>query len=297
MGYCLKKLSFGAVASAAMIFAGIASMTSSAYADHTMDHVVENLKGGLGALELRVWNCETGFGDTCPGNTGPTGPIGPTGLTGATGPIGPTGATGETGAEGPAGLDAGEGPKTVFVTSGAWNGDLKTAGMGIDGLSGADNLCQAAANRSGLIPPGIYIAWLSTPATDARDRLPANAFGYVLPDGVTIVADNKADLLDGSLDNSIDQTEFGATIGSTHVWTGTFASGLAAGDLVVCSGWETDNSFPSARVGDSASTDNMWTSVSGFDGRPFLGERTLRFPCAALLFPEVIELKHGAAAL
>jgi len=54
--------------------------------------------------------------------------------------------------------NAGDGPKTVFVTSGSWNGDLKTAGNGIDGMSGADNLCQVAANRSGKVPPGNYIA-------------------------------------------------------------------------------------------------------------------------------------------
>ena len=39
------------------LFLGSAFINGSAYADHTTEHVVENLKGGLGALELRVWNC------------------------------------------------------------------------------------------------------------------------------------------------------------------------------------------------------------------------------------------------
>lgn len=55
-------------------------------------------------------------------------------------------------------------------------------GMGGDGLTGADNLCQSAANR-GIVPPGTYIVWLSTADKDVRDRLPPNEAGYFLPDG------------------------------------------------------------------------------------------------------------------
>ena len=65
------RLSHGAVASAAVIVVGFASMTGPAYADHNVDHTVENLKGGLGALEERVWDCEHGIGGACPGTTGP----------------------------------------------------------------------------------------------------------------------------------------------------------------------------------------------------------------------------------
>ena len=44
-----------------------------AYADHNVDHVVESLKGGLGALEQRIWDCENGVNGACPGTTGPQG--------------------------------------------------------------------------------------------------------------------------------------------------------------------------------------------------------------------------------
>ena len=73
------KLSRGAVA--AFVFS-FASMTGPAFADHDIDHVVQNLKGGLGALEQRVWDCENGFEGACPGTTGATGPAGADGAKG-----------------------------------------------------------------------------------------------------------------------------------------------------------------------------------------------------------------------
>ncbi len=50
--------------------------SSLVYADHTVDHDVQNLKGGLGALEQRVWDCEQGIEGACPGTTGPQGDTG-----------------------------------------------------------------------------------------------------------------------------------------------------------------------------------------------------------------------------
>jgi hypothetical protein len=75
-------------------------------ADHDPEHSIANLKGGLGALEQRVWDCERGIGGKCPGTKGDTGSQGETGATGAQGPqgeVGPTGPQGETGAQGPQG--------------------------------------------------------------------------------------------------------------------------------------------------------------------------------------------------
>ncbi len=68
--------------------------STSVYADHDVEHVVQNLKGGLGALEQRVWDndqrlldCENGI-DACTGIIGDTGPTGADGATGATGATG-----------------------------------------------------------------------------------------------------------------------------------------------------------------------------------------------------------------
>ncbi len=153
-------------------------------------------------------------------------------------------------------------PKTVFVTSGIWRGDLKTAGMGIDGLSGADNLCQAAANRSALVPAGIYIAWLSDSATDAGDRLPENLDGYFLTNG-TKVADNRDDLLDGTLDHAIDLDEYAMFLDQRFVWTGTFSDGTASATTNRCFDWESKDTN-SANNGDYGRTDyddDFWSRV------------------------------------
>ncbi len=60
----LTKLSLGAVASAAVIVVGFASMTGSAYATHDPAHSIEEIKGGLKSLEGRV--CRTPPSRTIP---------------------------------------------------------------------------------------------------------------------------------------------------------------------------------------------------------------------------------------
>ncbi len=210
-----------AVASAAVVVVVFASMTGSAYADHDPEHSIKDFKGGLKALEERVWDCEHGTG-------------------GALGPC------------------PGIGSKTVFVTSGTFTGDLKTQGGALTGLRGGDEICQAAAEQ-GVVPPDTYIAWLSTSAKDAIDRLSDGATEYVLPSGIK-VADGKADLVscpgDICLDHPISEDEFGiALVGADNfVWTGTTAAGTAKSALEECDGWSTDagGNFGSVgRTGDA----------------------------------------------
>ena len=121
-----------------------------AYADHDTEHVVENLKGGLGALEQRVWDCEHGIGGACPGTTGPQGPAGPQGPIGVTGPTGEAGPqgiqgiagnVGATGAKGDKGATGEAGPQGIQgITGNAGDkGDKGDAGpQGIQGLAGND---------------------------------------------------------------------------------------------------------------------------------------------------------------
>ena len=124
-----------------------------------------------------------------------------------------------------------DGKKYVFVTSQTYNGDLKTEGGALTGLRGGDAICQAAA-ENGSVPPGEYVAWLSTSTKDAKDRLLPAPGGYFLPDGTTKIADNLADLIDGSIDTSINMDEFGATPQPPdfliYTWTGTLNNGLRA---------------------------------------------------------------------
>jgi hypothetical protein len=123
--------------------------------------------------------------------------------------------------------------KRVFVTSVALSADQ------IGGLEGADGKCQALAERAGV--SGTYRAWLSdanrSPATSMSRSGP-----YVLVDGRPVASDWSA-LISGSLDNPIDVTETGASIGigvhvcvGHEVWTNTLADGTTR-DEQDCQGW------------------------------------------------------------
>jgi len=63
-GSCLGR--FTAAPSAALITLALLGLSPQALADHDTAHIVDNLKGGLGALERRVWDCENGINGKCP---------------------------------------------------------------------------------------------------------------------------------------------------------------------------------------------------------------------------------------
>jgi hypothetical protein len=136
--------------------------------------------------------------------------------------------------------------KTVFVSSSTWGGNL-------GGLTGADGKCQALASAAGL--PGTYKAWLSSSTTNAKDRLTHSALPYVLVIGVK-VADDWADLTDGSLDAPINVDERGQLVSGGYAWTGTSASGdRSAGDPDhLCLDW----------AAGSTSFDGLWGRL-GYD--------------------------------
>ena len=96
-----------AVLPTALLSAMLFGLSAPALADHDDAHTLTNLKGGLAAVERRVWDCENGG---CPGVTGDVGPAGPQGLQGEVGPVGPQGPQGETGPVGPQGPVGPEGP-------------------------------------------------------------------------------------------------------------------------------------------------------------------------------------------
>ncbi len=131
--------------------------------------------------------------------------------------------------------------RRVFVTSAGYSGNF--------GLAGADANCQAMADSSGL--GGIWTAWLSTSSTPAKSRI--GDYRYVLVDTSIVVAENKADLLDGSLQSAINLDEQGSPSSAT-VWTGTLADGSSSPDT--CTDW---SGAGSAISGSAASSAAQWT--------------------------------------
>lgn len=139
--------------------------------------------------------------------------------------------------------------KTVFTTSHYYDGDLKTAGGGATGLEGADNICNATARGAGLA--GTYTAWLSDSITGARDRVTHSNIPYKRTDGA-LIANNFADLTDGTLVNPLEYNEFGILIGYGHAWTNTRQDGLRF------------------KLNDPSLTCNDWTNNT-IDGQPVVG--------------------------
>jgi hypothetical protein len=145
--------------------------------------------------------------------------------------------------------------KRVFITAGSWNGDLKTAGGGSDGLDGANKLCQTAATNATL--GGTWVAWLSDSTHDAKDRI-ADVGPWYRIDGMMVFANKAA--LTGHPMVAISVTETGGTpTGSAQFpFTGTLDGGTK--DTNLCGDWTVTTG--NGRCGVYNATNNNWTQGS-----------------------------------
>jgi hypothetical protein len=143
--------------------------------------------------------------------------------------------------------------KRVFVTSGG----LPNGNAG--GLARVDGLCQGVADGRGL--GGTWKAWLSDGAESPSTRFTRATVPYRLVDG-TVVANNFADLIDGTLAHAIDKDEVGARPRgiNNQVWTGTSASGRATS--ASCAGWTSSATAAIGTFGLWDSSDSTWTELS-----------------------------------
>jgi hypothetical protein len=95
---------------------------------------------------------------------------------------------------------------------------------------------MVANSQVGLLSLGTtWTAIASTANKDARDNTGTNptvsaGVKIYLVDGTTKIADNNADLWDGTLDNAIKFDETGSLTNIAYVWTGTSSSGIATSD-------------------------------------------------------------------
>lgn len=138
--------------------------------------------------------------------------------------------------------------KLIFVTSGSYTGNF-------GGLSGADQICQDAAAYVGL--PGLFKAWLSDSLTSVSSRIAQASVPYQRIDGV-IVANNWADLADGSLNAPISITEAGTAVVGTGVWTNSKGNGSISSTTNTCTDWM--SSSGQGFRGNNSSTGRTWTS-------------------------------------
>src|ERR1043165_2711354 len=152
----------------------------------------------------------------------------------------------------------------VFVTSTLQNGNL-------GGLAGADAVCQARAVAGGLL--GKYTAWLSDSTRSVSTRMIHSSAPYQLPvlgaGGGEIVANNWADLTDGTIAFAITRTESGAAVAANFAWTGSNANGSGTG--FNCNNWTSIVDPLVGTVGQTNLTNSSWTNNGnslGLFGQP-----------------------------
>lgn len=135
--------------------------------------------------------------------------------------------------------------RTVFVKRDANGVD---SGGALGGTAGADARCGAG-----------FKAWISDSQSSPATRFTHFAGAYRLPSGAK-VADNWADLTDGSLDHAIDEEEDGWLVPAVGVYTATSANGTFSGEAN-CSNW-TSTGADTTRVGESSAVSSAWTASS-----------------------------------
>jgi len=164
---------------------------------------------------------------------------------------------------------SGGGNKIVFVTSSTYNGNL-------GGWSGACAKCAARAAAGGLT--GTFEPILSDGSNNAKDRITLYNEAYYNTYGEK-VADNIADLWDGSLDAAIRYDENG-TARTNKVWTGsdrfgvkltTCGCGFGSPGTCNCINWSNSDACPDPQscncgnVGHSNYSDYRWLEFPAGD--------------------------------
>jgi cysteine-rich repeat protein len=139
----------------------------------------------------------------------------------------------------------------VFVTSGVYSG-------GVNGnVSFYDGKCKTLAAANLVLANRTFVAWVSTTKEHAKDRIGSSSVPYRLTDGVTVVANDTQDLLDGALAAAIQRDEKNNPVASSLVWTGTLEDGTLA--PVNCVDWTLILNNTGV-LGDAKMKDAKWTN-------------------------------------
>ncbi len=144
----------------------------------------------------------------------------------------------------------------AFSTSIGTNGN-------IGGILGADAFCQARADAAGL--RGTYKAWLSDSSGSPSTRFTQSTVPWVLPIGTTsavVLADDWADLTDGTIDALFVRTEFGVDVPHNIPFTNTKGDGTHWNGND-CSDWT--STAGTGAYGNTGGLDVGWTQ-SGTGG-------------------------------
>lgn len=176
---------------------------------------------------------------------------------------GSSGASGATVTDGPADTSQPAAPpakKRAFVTSQAYDGDLKSkVPSAASGVEAGDALCQIAADAALL--NGRFKAFLASGGAPATDRLAEVGPWFLVDKGGAEqrLFNNKANMATQPL-VAFSNDERGEAVGSEWAWTG--ASGLD------CEGWTKSPGGYEGMAGFALSKDSSWRGNSTGIGTP-----------------------------
>jgi uncharacterized repeat protein (TIGR01451 family) len=159
----------------------------------------------------------------------------------------------------PQGLSPGAQYRLAFVTSSA-----TTAGSGAIGDYNAFVTTVANTQTALAALATTWTAIGSTATVDARDNTGTNPIGTGVPifllDGVSKIADNNADLWDGTIAHALNVTEAGNTLSGISVWTGTTSAGIKQ-----TTGNARQLGNGAVIAGSSSATNSGWILANGYD--------------------------------
>jgi hypothetical protein len=221
--------------------------------------------GAAGSSEMTAGAPPEGMGGAGSGNAGAPGSDG--GMPGSSSDGGaagndggmPTGSDGgsngeDGGAPSGTGGSPDPGPSTLYL----FDGGGKAGALG--GRAGADAVCQAAVASHSALGLTSVRAFLSVNASDEIRDMPVS---YGFPTGVPIhgptgvkIADDWADLLDGSVDATLTAAQALAT---DYFYTGSGSDGAL--DVHNCSGWTDSGTLFDGHYGSSYFTDARWVAT------------------------------------
>jgi len=142
------------------------------------------------------------------------------------------------------------GPKRIFVSKLRYDGAL-------GGLAGADALCDQLAQDGSL--GGTFQAWLGDATNGPAGRTLRQGKPYVSTIG-TVIADDWADLTDGTLDSAPNRDQLGDPVPSAYyVWTNVAAIGGDTEGASDCTGWTSASPGDSGAYGVTGVTAATWT--------------------------------------